>query len=92
MWWLFSLLNFSIPVFNMYDKFSYYSFERELIGLFVLGVVPGTTIQLNYYQLFIFLLFAFSLLVFFEIMKISKNQLAKSYKKKISEHFNLISI
>ena len=92
MWWLFSLLNFSVPMLSLYDKFSYYSFEKEIIGLFILGVVPGTSIQLNYYQLYIFMLFVFGLLIFYKVMKYSKKQLASAYKKKLSEHLKLISI
>lgn len=92
MWWLFSLLNFSVPMLGLYDKFSYYSFEKEIIGLFILGVVPGTSIQLNYYQLYIFMLFILGLLVSYEIMKFTKKQLLASYKKKISEQLKLISI
>ena len=92
MWWFFSLLNFFLPLFNVYERFSYYNFEKEIIGLFVLGVVPGTSIQLNYYQLYIFILFVFGVLVSYEIMKFSKKQIASAYKKKISERLKLISI
>ena len=51
MWLWLNLLVYSIPLFELVNKSIYFDIERQIISFFVLGILPGTQIQLNFSQI-----------------------------------------
>lgn len=92
MWIYFSLLGLTIPFLSIYDKVTYFGVEKQMFSFFVLGVIPGTSIQLNFYQLFTLILFCLAIYVSLKLLIIKEKVMLRINKNKNNEKYKLISI
>lgn len=90
MWIYFSLLGLTVPFLSIYDKVTYFGVEKQMFSFFVLGIIPGTSMQLEFYQLFIIILACLAFYVSLKLLKIKEKILLRIHKN--NEKYNLISI
>lgn len=90
--WLYSLLGPITYIFFSITAINFFDIEKNIISFLVLGIVPVTNIQLNFYLLSVILLIIFIIALFNQLLK--RHKLSHIYKLLTSqqEHFRKISI
>jgi hypothetical protein len=89
MWIWLNLIVYSIPLFEIVNKSIYFDIERQLISFFVLGIVPGTSLQLNFSQIGMTVIVS---LLFLLTLKHFELRSKISFRQKNKKDLSLISI
>lgn len=93
MFWLISLFSPILYLVLSVSSVNFFVVEKNIIGFLVLGIVPGTNIQIDFYFIFLSLILLITTILLFRLMKSHKlNSLQKLLFSNKQDRLKNISI
>ncbi len=93
MFWLISLFSPILYLVLSVSSVNFFVVEKNIIGFLVLGIVPGTNIQFDFYFIFLSLILLITTILLFRLMKSHKlNSLQKLLFSNKQDRLKNISI